>query len=227
MSSEKIFLLFGSTGDLGKIAVEFFLDQNYDFYYFFARHKFEVHSTKNNYEVINVNNLTKEENVIEAFSKVKKKNDAGYFLFSTVGGYRGGKTIADTEYVDFLSMLNINLCSSFLVAKNFSRLVKGTKGGSICFTSALSSLKPEANKASYNISKNALNMLVETLALECKDIGLSANAVAPFAIDNQANREWVKETSQLISPNEICKVVQSLFEDNTASGKIVGLPQYH
>ncbi|MFA5806680.1 MAG: SDR family NAD(P)-dependent oxidoreductase [Melioribacteraceae bacterium] len=224
MSSGKIFLLFGSTGDLGKAAVKFFLNQNYDYYYFFTRSIFEIQTVKNNYSIIPISDLTKEEYVAQAFAKVKKKTDAGYYLFSTVGGFIGGETISATEYADFKKMLDINLCSSFLIAKHFAKLIEETEGGSICFTSALSSLKPEANKAAYNISKNALNFLVETLALEGKGIRLRANAVAPFAIDTQANREWFNDTTKLVSPKEICQVVQSFFEDNTASGKIVGLP---
>lgn len=219
-----MFLLFGATGELGKAAVEFFLNQNYDQYYFFTRNNFELQTVKNNYSIISVSDLTKEEYVTEAFAKVKKRNDAGYYLFSTVGGFIGGDTIATTGYADFKKMLDINLCSSFLIAKHFAKLVEGTEGGSICFTSALSSFKPEANKAAYNISKNALNYLVETLALEGKGIRLRANAIAPFAIDTQANREWLKNTSKLVRPKDICQVAQSFFDNNTASGQIIGLP---
>ncbi len=225
MKSEKIFLLFGSTGDLGKVAVEYFLNQDYDYSYFFTRRQFNIKSVKNNFETISAADFTKEENVIEAFSKVKKNSNATYYLFSTVGGFTGGNTISDTSYTDFLSMLNINLCSSFLIAKHFAKLVEGTKGGSICFTSALSSLKVEANRAAYNISKNGLNMLVKTLSLEGSSIGLSVNAVSPFIIDTESNREWVKDMTQLVSPEDICSVVQSLFVNyKVTSGNIIALP---
>jgi NAD(P)-dependent dehydrogenase (short-subunit alcohol dehydrogenase family) len=225
MKSEKIFLLFGSTGDLGKVAVEYFLNQDYDYFYFFARRRFNIESAKNNFITVTVNDFTKEENVIEAFSKVKKNSNANYYLFSTVGGFTGGKTISDTSYADFLNMLNINLCASFLIAKHFVKLVEGTKGGSICFTSAFSSLKPEANKSAYNISKDGLNMLVKTLALEGSPVGLSVNAVAPFIIDTESNREWEKDITQLVSPKEICSVVQSLFVNyKVSTGNIIALP---
>ena len=225
MKSEKIFLLFGSTGDLGKAAVEYFLNQDYDYFYLFARRGFEVVSKKNNVIAISAGDFTKEDNVIEAFSKIKKNRNAAYYLFSTIGGFTGGKSISDTSYADFLNMLNINLYTSFLVAKHFTKLVESTNGGSICFTSALSSLKPEANKAAYNISKDGLNLLVKTLALEGISIGISANAVAPSIIDTESNREWVKERTQLVNPKEICSVVQSLFEDyKQTTGNIIALP---
>ncbi|MCX6167850.1 MAG: SDR family oxidoreductase [Ignavibacteriales bacterium] len=225
MKTEKIFLLFGSTGDLGKVAVEYFLNQDYDYCYFFARRQYKLGNAKNNFVIINADDFTNEENVIDAFSKVRKDSNATYFLFNTIGGFTGGNAISETIYNDFLKMININLGTSFLIAKHFTKLVYGTKGGSICFTSALSSLKPEANKAAYNISKNGLNMLVKSLALECSNIGLSANAVAPFIIDTKSNREWVKDITQLVSPVDICSVVNSLFENyKVSSGNIVELP---
>ncbi|MEW6702538.1 MAG: hypothetical protein AB1298_07450, partial [Bacteroidota bacterium] len=107
MIPEKIFLLFGSSGNLGKTAVEFFLKQEYDYYYFFSRENFlplqlgisgEVINEKKNFEIIKTGDLLNEENVAAAFARVKKKNDASYFLFSTVGGFWGGKTIAETDY---------------------------------------------------------------------------------------------------------------------------------
>ncbi len=225
MKSEKIFLLFGSTGDLGKVAVEYFLNKDYDYFYLFARRGFEIESKKNNVTVVSAGDFNKEDNVIEAFSKIKKNNNAAYYLFSTVGGFKGGKAISDTSYEDFMSMININLYTSFLIAKHFVKLVQGTKGGSICFTSALSSLKPETNKAAYNISKDGLNLLVKTLALEGISIGISANAVAPFIIDTESNREWVEDSTQLVNPKEICSVVQSLFENyKQTTGNIIVLP---
>jgi len=226
MKAEKIFLLFGASGDLGKAAAQFFLNEQYDKYYFFARHKLESIEGNKNIKTAIVDDLSNEENVKTAFSKVDKNLDAKYFLFNTVGGFFGGKNISETEYKDWQKMLNINLNSSFLVSKYFMQLVSGTKGGSICFVSAYSSFKPEANKAAYNVSKNALNFLVKTLALEGKEFGISANAVAPLIIDTPANREWVKNLSQMVSPNDICEIVSSLFKNyNTVTGNIIELPE--
>ncbi len=224
MSRTKIFLLFGATGNLGKASAAYFLKQNYDYYYIFARTEIEFPVKKKCYSIITVGDLTIEENVISAFAKVDQKKDADYYLFSTVGAFIGGKPISKTDYSDLKKMMNINLYSSFLIAKHFAKLVEQTGSGSICFTSALSSFKPEANKAVYNISKNALNLLVESLAIEGEEIHLRANAIAPFAIDTESNREWLDDFSKLVSPEEICKVVQSLLADNLATGQIIKLP---
>ncbi|MEK6552234.1 MAG: SDR family oxidoreductase [Bacteroidota bacterium] len=133
--------------------------------------------------------------------------------------------MADTQYVDFLKMLNINLCTAFLISKYFYKLTQNSNGASICFTSAQSSLYPEENRAAYNISKHALNFLVKTLSLEGKKINLSANAVAPYIIDSEANREWIEDKTQLVTTSEICKIAESFFQNyKTVTGNIVELP---
>jgi len=222
---KKIFLLLGSTGDLGKAAVNFFLGQDYDFYYFFARKKITINSHKDNYKIVTVGDLTDERLVKKSFAGVGKDNNAVYFLFSTVGGYFGGKNISETSYEDWLRIQNMNLNSAFLVSKHFAGLVAGAKGGSICFTSAYSSLNAEKGKAAYVVSKNSLNCLVKSLALEGKEINLSANAVAPFIIDTPSNREWVGDPEKMVSPEEICSVVQSTFNYyKKVTGNIIQLP---
>ena len=225
MNTNKIFLLFGSSGDLGKIAVEYFLNQDYNKYYFFARREFPIDKKGKDVEIIQTGDLSVEENVMTAFSKVIKNINSEYYLFSTIGGFIGGKLIAETTYEDWSNMMNINLNTAFLIAKNFSKLIEGTMGGSICFTSALSSLKAESGKSAYNISKNGLNFLVKTLALEGKNIGLSANAVAPYIIDSVENRSWVKDEKLLIKPHDICSTVQKLFDNKSCmSGNIIEMP---
>ena len=222
---KRIFLLFGSTGDLGKAAVEFFLQKDYDFFYFFARKEFTVNSSKTNYKIVTVSDLTNEKSVEKSFSVIKNVKDAAYFLFSAVGGYFGGKNISETSYEDWIKMQNMNLNSAFLISKYFARLVNGTKGGSVCFTSAYSSLNPEKGKAAYVISKNSLNYLVKNFALEGKEISLSANAVAPFIIDTPPNREWVDDPQKMVSAEEICTVVQSTFDNyKKVTGNIIQLP---
>lgn len=221
---KKIFLLFGSNGNLGKNAVKYFLEKNYDQYYFFARNNFEIDSKKTNYQIIKTFDLAEEKNIESAFSAVSKQIENTYFLYSTIGGFYGGKSVEDTDYNQWKKMLDINLNTAFLISKYFMKLVRGTNGGSICFTSAYSSFYPEAGKTAYNLSKSGLNYLVESLALEGSDLGISANAVAPFAIDTASNREWITDVSKLISPLIICDAVESLFTDyKKVNGNIIRL----
>lgn len=208
---KKELLIFGSSGALGNGVTEIFLKKNYDKIYLFDfKHK-AIPST--DVKQILVNDLSVEENVKIAFSKVIPSRDTEFFLFSTVGGFTGGKKIWETELGDFDRMINMNLKTSFLIAKYFSLLVKSSHSGSICLTSAYTGLVPESGKAVYGTSKAALIHLIKTLAEEGKEINLSANAIAPLIIDTPANREWMKDADfeDWIKPAEIGEFVDSLF----------------
>ena len=219
----KIFLLFGATGELGKNAAEYFLKKNYDSYYFFGRKDLLIQNKKK-FEFIKINDLSVEGNVVEALSRVQVEERSNYFLFSTIGGFLGGESVEETDYNDWQRMISLNLNPAFLISKHFAKLVRKTAGGSVCFTSALSSMNPEGGKIAYNLSKNALNYLIKSLAIETKEINLSVNAVAPFAIDSASNREWIDDAARLITANQICDAVESLFANYAkVSGNIIRL----
>lgn len=221
---KKKLLIFGSSGALGNGVAELFLSKDYDeFYLFDFKHK------ELSYENVNriiVKDLSEEENVREAFSKIVPSKDSIYYLFSTVGGFTGGKKIWETEIGNFDRMININLKTNFLIAKYFSILVKGVHSGSICLTAAYTGLVPEPDKAVYGTSKAALIHLVKTLAEEGKEINLSANAIAPYIIDTPSNREWMKNSdyNAWIKPAEIGEFVNSIFQNyRLISGNIFQL----
>jgi NAD(P)-dependent dehydrogenase (short-subunit alcohol dehydrogenase family) len=221
---KKELIIFGSSGALGNGVTEVFLKKNYDKIYLLDfKHK-EIAQT--NVQQVIVQDLSIEGNVKKAFSEIEPSREKVFFLFSTIGGFTGGKKIWETEVGYFDRMINMNLKTSFLIAKYFSLLVKSSHSGSLCLTSAYTGLFPEAGKAVYGTSKAALIYLIKTLAEEGKEINLSANAIAPFIIDTPANREWIKDGDydSWIKPSEIGEFVDSLFLSyNIQTGNIYTL----
>ena len=218
---KKELLIFGASGALGNGVTEVFLKMNYDKIYLFDfKHK-EIAQT--NVQQIIVKDLSVEGNIKKAFSEIEPSKEKVFYLFSTIGGFTGGKKIWETEIGDFDRMIDMNLKTSFLIAKYFALLVKSSHSGSICLTSAYTGLVPESSKAVYGTSKAALIHLIKTLAEEGKEINLSANAIAPLIIDTPANREWMKngEFEKWITPEDIGEFVNSLFQHYPAvSGNI-------
>ena len=218
---KKKLLIFGSSGALGKGVIEVFLKKQYDEIYLFDfKHKEVSHD--NIFKIL-VKDLSEENNVQKAFSHVSPSKDSVYYLFSTVGGFTGGKKIWETEIGYLDRMISMNLKTNYLIAKYFSLLVKDSHSGSICLTAAYTGLVKEPGKAAYGVSKAALIHLAKTLSEEGKEIRLTANAIAPFIIDTPANREWMSDADfdKWIKPNEIGEFVESIFQNyNTISGNI-------
>lgn len=218
-------LIFGANGALGKGVTASLLKKNYDKVYLFD-FKIEEKNNTDSAVKIKINDLSVEKNVADAFNNVQSSKEKLFFLYSTVGGFAGGKNIMDTEEDEWNRMMDMNLKANFHIAKHFSKLVERSAGGSICFTAAETGVNPEAGKGAYGTSKSALIHLVKTLALEGKAINLSANAIAPYIIDTPANRDWMKNAdyNEWIKPEEIGSFANSIFENfNIVSGSILRL----
>ena len=222
---KKELLIFGANGGLGKGVTKTLISKDYDKVYLFD-FKFDTESTIPTIEQIKVNDLSVEENVSDAINLIEPGKEKVLYLFSTVGGFLGGKYIWESDEADLDKMLNKNLKSSFLIAKYFSLLVRKSHSGSICFTSAFIGQFPEGKKAAYGASKAALIHLTKSLAEEGKEINLSANAIAPLTIDTPANREWIKDSdyNSWMKPEEIGELIHSIFNNyNFVSGNVFEL----
>jgi NAD(P)-dependent dehydrogenase (short-subunit alcohol dehydrogenase family) len=222
---KKELLIFGADGNLGRGVSEVLTKKDFDYIYFVGHNKNKIIKETDKTEFIQSDDLSSEKNLQEVFSKVKPAKDKLLFLFSTIGGYAGGKSLWEIEQDDWEFMFKLNVEISFLLAKYFGLIVRESAGGSVCFTSAMTSLKAESQKSSYGASKSALNYLIQTLAKEGKAINLSANAIAPFILDTKENREWVKDETSLIKLEEIGELVYNIYSNfRIVSGNIIQLP---
>jgi NAD(P)-dependent dehydrogenase (short-subunit alcohol dehydrogenase family) len=224
---KKVLLIFGANGALGKGITSVLINKDYDQVYLFDFNIGEEKiSADSSIIKINSGDLTIEKNVSELFDKIHPSKETTFFLYSTVGGFSGGKKIWETDEETWDKMMNINLKSNFLIAKYFSKLVAESAGGSICFTAAETGIAPEPGKGAYGAAKSGLIHLIKTLAMEGSTIKLSANAIAPYIIDTPANRGWMKDAdySKWIKSEEIGELINNIFENfHFISGNIIRL----
>jgi len=225
---KKELLIFGANGALGQGVTKTLSQKDFDKIYTFNSNATLEKEPGDKIINIKIKDLTKEENVIEAFSFIKPDTDTYFFLFSTIGGFWGGEFIWETKFEDWNRMNQLNLNTNFLLAKHFSWLVKASAGGSICLTAAFTAENPEAMKGAYGVSKSALVHMIKTLALEGREINLSANAISPYIIDTPANRDWMKDadTNKWIKPEEVGELAYSLFTNfNYVSGNVITMKE--
>lgn len=222
----KELLIFGAAGALGNGISRTLSEKNYDKIYLFDFDFRGMEINNRKVKSITVKDLSKEENILEAFKVVYPSKDKVFFLYSTIGGFSGGKTVWETSSSELDNMLNMNLKVNFLLAKYFSMLVSESASGSICFTAAYTGIRAEERKAAYGLSKASLIHLVKSLALEGNGINLSVNALAPFIIDTEANRKWMKDADfeAAMKPNEIGEFIHCIFSNyHFITGNIIEL----
>ncbi|MBI2418277.1 MAG: SDR family oxidoreductase [Ignavibacteriales bacterium] len=211
---KRILLVFGSSGALGTGACSTLLAKGYDEYHFFDV-LYKKNTVDGNEFHHPVQDLRIKENVHSAFSIIPVSADAEYFLFTTIGGYAGGDKIEDTRADDLINMQSMNYYANFWIVQEFIAIVKQAKGGSICFTAAMTGLEPGSGTAVYGASKAALLYITEVAAIEGKEYNMSANVLAPYIIDTPANRSWVEaagiDHETLMKPEEIGGLIDNLF----------------
>lgn len=217
-------IVFGADGNLGQGLTDILLEKNFDNILLTGINDIKK-SLPANTGFRKVSDLSNEDEIIKIFSGIETSKQSLFFLFSTIGLFSGGKNIWEIDFNEWKKVFTVNLNISFLIAKHFARLVKESAGGSVCFVSALTSLHVESKKSAYGASKAALNYLIKTLAVEGKEINLSVNAIAPYMLDTEENRSWVKDKTNLIKLDEIGNLVNDLFVNyKIVSGNIIELP---
>jgi NAD(P)-dependent dehydrogenase (short-subunit alcohol dehydrogenase family) len=122
----------------------------------------------------------------------------------TVGGFAGGHSIMDTDDATYQRMVDLNLNSTFYLLRAVLPVMRKSGNGRIVAIGSRAALEPGAGVGAYSASKAALVSLIRTVALENKDVGITANVILPGTMDTPANRnampdadigKWVQPAS--------------------------------
>jgi NAD(P)-dependent dehydrogenase (short-subunit alcohol dehydrogenase family) len=107
----------------------------------------------------------------------------------TVGGFAGGQSIMDTDDATYQQMVNLNLNSTFYLLRAVLPVMRKSGNGRIVAIGSRAALEPGAGVGAYSASKAALVSLIRTVALENKDVGITANVILPGTMDTPGKRK--------------------------------------
>jgi NAD(P)-dependent dehydrogenase (short-subunit alcohol dehydrogenase family) len=130
-------------------------------------------------------------------------------LAHLVGGFAGGKTIAETDDATFEAMLDLNLKTAFYVLRAVIPQMRRARSGRIVAIASRAAEDPGPGVGAYSASKAALVSLIRTVALENKDHGITANVILPGTIDTPANRKAMPgaDTGTWVLPASIAALI--------------------
>ena len=101
--------------------------------------------------------------------------------------------VVDTPLADWQRIIDVNLTGAFLTVKVCAaHLIQQGLGGRIILASSEAGKKGEAGAAAYCASKFGVIGLLECLALELAEHGITVNGVCPGMIDSDMLR-WLAE----------------------------------
>ena len=202
--SDKVVLITGGTGALGKTLTQRFISSGATTIATYLKDE-NIEANKgqntNNAQFIKAD-VTREEQVVRLISAIVERFGHIDILVNSVGGYLGGKSVTELEEHEWDLMMNLNLKSAFLISKHVIPIMKSSgPGGKIVHISSKTGLKAEGHDSAYAASKSGLIRLVESISQETKDLGINVNCILPSVIDTEANRrampkadfsKWVK-----------------------------------
>ena len=229
--TDSCILITGATGGLGKAVVRAFLRQG-AFVAGTAR-RWTGEDAVDGLLEVQADLTTPEgaEAAVQAVLEARGRLDAVVHL---VGGFAMDGPLASTKVETWDRMMGINVRSAFLV---FRAALTATQPPGVASTGGLRRLIAVGARAgeqaspgaiAYAVSKAALHSLVENLAAEVADRGITVNAVLPGVIDTAANRTAMPRAdfSKWVAPESIAETLVWLVSDASRDTSGALIPIY-
>lgn len=126
--------------------------------------------------------------VKRAFAEAARRAGKLDAVVHTVGAYRAGASVIETEAADYEAMFQTNVTTTLHVLQAALPIMHEQREGSIAVVSARSALAGGQGHAAYAASKAAQLRVVESAAAEARSFGVRVNAVLPGTLDTPQNR---------------------------------------
>ncbi|MCZ2127763.1 MAG: SDR family NAD(P)-dependent oxidoreductase [Anaerolineales bacterium] len=220
----KTIVITGAGGALGRLAVKTLADAGYNLA-LLGRAQDHLENLIGELDLpaaqidVQVADLLDEQSLRDCAQAVLSKFGGAYALIHLVGGWVGGKTVAETPADDLEFMLNQHVRTTFNLFKAFEAPLAQSPSGRVILVSSPQSVAPTGKVSAYAAAKAAQENLAFTFAAELKESRLAANVIHVRSIDAQNKGAGTRLT-------EIVSAMQYLLSD--AAGKISGqrIPLY-
>lgn len=224
---ERVAIVTGGTGALGRYIVNKFADEGIKVYVPSRTveefNKIFDSSAEKKSEYFRLRkiycfqcNATDESSVKEFVDNVAvQENDKIDFLINTVGGISPPSKAADlsTDVLD--QMIDLNFKSAFYFTRDVLRAMKKNNYGRIISIGAIAGLETSPGRFAYSFAKAGVIILMDTISEEMKDMDIRCNSIIPGVIDTPANREWgsPEEIKKWVKPEQIAEIIYNFVSD--------------
>jgi NAD(P)-dependent dehydrogenase (short-subunit alcohol dehydrogenase family) len=122
-------------------------------------------------------------------------------------------------------MIGLNLTSSFFVVREVLGAMDRGVSGRIVAISSIATLGTSKGSAAYQISKGALNSLIQLAAAELAGTPVTANALLPGTLDTPASRKAMPDAPR-VPLAAVADAIAFLLSDAAAkvNGALIPLP---
>ena len=230
---DKVALIAGGTGGLGRAVSQAFLEQGAKVMVTY-RKKQEFDELKkiagagaSNLVGSDVD-VTDQAAVQKLISTIGKENGRLDFLVNSVGAYAGGVKLWETDPDVFDQQLKLNLISGYVLSRAVVPLMLKQQSGAIVSVASKAAVDHAAGAAAYAASKAAAVAMMDSLAAYLKGSRVRVNSILPSIIDTPANRKAIPgaDFSKWPKPEEIARVILFLCSDDARLIHGAAIPVY-
>ena len=220
----RVVVITGSTGGLGRIAARAFAEQDASLALVSTdQDKLDALARDLNLPAGRIltyaANLLDPDAVRDAAEAVSAKFGRVDALIHLVGGWTGGKTIAESAADEFKFMLDQHAWTTIHLLQAFSPKLAANGWGRVIAVTSPFATNPSAKMGAYAVGKAAQETLLMTLADEFKGTNITANVIQVKSID-------VKGTGKGTSPEEIISAMLYLCSEKARKVNGTRLPLY-
>jgi NAD(P)-dependent dehydrogenase (short-subunit alcohol dehydrogenase family) len=149
-------------------------------------------------------------------------------LVNTVGGWRGGKPVHETDLGDWDFLFEVNLRTTLLCCRAVVPQMLRQGRGKIVNVASRDALSGGAGYSAYSASKSAVLRLTESMAAELKSSNVNVNCIMPSTIDTPQNRKAMPkgDFSKWVAPEAIADVILFLISDGARAINGAAIPVY-
>jgi NAD(P)-dependent dehydrogenase (short-subunit alcohol dehydrogenase family) len=172
--------------------------------------------------------VTDDNSVQTAVNKITATHGHIDILVNTVGAYAGGLRLWEIEPKLFGQMLDLNLRSGYLLARNVVPVMLKQKSGAIVNIASKAAVDHAAGASAYAASKAAAVAMIDCLAEDLRGTGVRVNSVLPSIIDTAMNRRDMPKAdfAKWPKPEEIAEVILFLCSDGARLIHGAAVPVY-
>ena len=145
-----------------------------------------------------------------------------------VGGWAGGRDIAETDDVRFDMMIDLNLRSAFCTLRAAIPHLKVSGGGRVLMIGSRAVTETPPGQAAFNAAKAGVVALAQTAAQELEDENTTVNVILPSVIDTPLTREAFPYAEYVSwpTPDEIAAVADYVLTGESAVMSGAAIPVY-
>jgi len=186
--TERVVVITGATGPAGRAAARAFAERG-DALVLMGRDMDRLTELRRELDISDACillqdvDLTDAQALKAAAQEVETRFGGAQVLIHLVGGWTGGKDLAETAPEDLDSMLSQHVHTTFNLFQAFASQLERSGWGRVLTISSPLAGSPAAQRGVYAAAKAAEETLIFTLGGELKDKGVTANVILVNAID--------------------------------------------